>query len=1512
MKVKAISLATFCLIALSALIAGIACIFGGGANYERELSALLSELTEHEGACDERALSLSCDYKTAVKIAEASGGTLNMFPEENVGLIRFENRTAAEVLQSGALNKYLYAVSPEYFLYPETVEGGLNDTYATQNDRYIYSKIGLGDNGEVRSLTKGSTEKHTSRVVVVDSGFDFDHEEYLAADGSVRLSENSYSVSRGKTVAESGGDWSIIDEENGSNHGTQVSSVLFARGDNGKGVVGLAEDVELIIVKITLSEQGAFSVTDFNRALAYVAKLQNVDVVNLSLGAYNIPDDFASNLRTIKRNGAVIVGAAGNSKTSDVHYPSADPSVVAVGAFANLQNATNGAYPSASYSSYGDVNVNICAPGLFYTALPADDPGEGKYNLANGTSLSAPVVTTAVALYRSLYPEATPDEVITALYESADDQGDCGKDYIFGYGAVNFYKFLTHKQASVTFDFGNGQTETKTFASGSALQEYPFPKTLPQGLTFGGWYLDSGYTRPVNYYKEVFADGATVYAKWEKEESDGAFDYTYNTQGKAVIKGYYGNRQTLFVPSEIRAGGSNVAVAGIAARAFQNTSIQKIILPQSVTSVEEYAFAGGKFVYLYFPSSIKSVAKYAVTNSTGNLYIYGGTSGYVSSWDKDSKMTVFTQAGEYSVENGMELVGGAEKTVLFYNGDERIKTLEVTDGKIVAVSDGAFKDNKVLTDLYMPDVTSIRVSAFEGNSSLQRVDMPKVQTIGESAFAGCVTLTRVDIPASATAISARAFRGCTSLLSVTFNGGELASLADGAFENCSSLQSVDLTSLTKLTTLGGNVFTGCTSLFLAALPDSVTSIGGNAFSQCPNVVALQTPFIGNGESSKTHLGYFFGSSFASNQSVPASLKYVFVTRSDIAADAFNNLGGFTVLASGACRATSSGVKIYQNGNFAELRIYADGLVGLLGGEKGAELSADELSAAYYLPAGLNLNGFEGGAPQSFVSGSYNLIYTENSIHIEFLDGDKLLSSGDYAYGDIVQAPVPERAATESVEYIFSGWDKPVTAAVKDVKYYAQFTAVTRMYTIRFVDGDGTLLKEQVLEYGKTPQPPEVQDRYTSDAQFYQKFVGWDRQITSVAGDAEYVAQYQNALRTYTVNFRYDDANGEIFHTQVLEYGSQITPPSTAREDKIYIYTFSGWDRPFESVTCNAEYYAQYTREYIMYTVRFLNWNGDVISTASYRYGEKPQVPDVIPERESDNENTYSFAGWGNVVAVTENVDYVAQFTASSNYVTIRFMNYNNSVLIEEQRLARGSAVIPPEAPERPSTNPESYIWVFNGWTPAVTDAVADAIYTALYVRVNVYLVRFLDWDNSLLKEEYLPQGSTVIPPEPPVRESDERYEYTFKSWDKEVTEVTAKTDYVAVYEQTEILYTIRFLDMDGNVISEYRYAFGAQVVAPEAPEVEGYTFAGWGEITEVTGDKDYRATYTKNADKPDVPPPGGDEDKDKPPIQPGASGGCGGCGTISLEEGGAIFGASALIILFAAATVAIIRKKQIK
>ena len=60
-------------------------------------------------------------------------------------------------------------------------------------------------------------------------------------------------------------------------------------------------------------------------------------------------------------------------------------------------------------------------------------------------------------------------------------------------------------------------------------------------------------------------------------------------------------------------------------------------------------------------------------------------------------------------------------------------------------------------------------------------------------------------------------------------------------------------------------------------------------------------------------------------------------------------------------------------------------------------------------------------------------------------------------------------------------------------------------------------------------------------------------------------------------------------------------------------------------------------------------------------------------------------------------------------------------------------------------------------------------------------------------------------------------------------------------------YTVTFYDMEGNVLDVQEVAEGEDAVAPEAPEVEGYTFVGWdADYTNVTSDLDIYPIYEQN------------------------------------------------------------------
>ena len=88
------------------------------------------------------------------------------------------------------------------------------------------------------------------------------------------------------------------------------------------------------------------------------------------------------------------------------------------------------------------------------------------------------------------------------------------------------------------------------------------------------------------------------------------------------------------------------------------------------------------------------------------------------------------------------------------------------------------------------------------------------------------------------------------------------------------------------------------------------------------------------------------------------------------------------------------------------------------------------------------------------------------------------------------------------------------------------------------------------------------------------------------------------------------------------------PEKTA--DKTYIYVFSGWDSEIVSCVSDATYTVTYEARYIDYTVTFKNEDGTVLSSKTYHYGDKIDVP-TSPSNPSDSD-MYEFAGWDSTVA----------------------------------------------------------------------------------------------------------------------------------------------------------------------------------------------------------------------------------------------------------------------------------------
>lgn len=287
----------------------------------------------------------------------------------------------------------------------------------------------------------GYTGSRAVVVGVLDSGIDVSHPDLAAniwvnpfevAGDGIDNDGNGYVddingwdfVNGDRTVFDAGED----------PHGTHVAGTIGGVGGNGVGVAGVSWNVSMISAKF-LGADGTGTLVNAIKALDYLTDLKTRSGVNIVAsnnswggGGYSV----AMNNAIIRGAdaGILFVAAAGNGGSDGfgddndalptypanfstvrgtMSQPAADyESVISVAAISQWGFR-------ADYSNFGATTVDIAAPG---SAIMSTLPGNA-YGVFDGTSMAAPHVTGAIALYAAANPGATAAGIRAAMLGTA-------------------------------------------------------------------------------------------------------------------------------------------------------------------------------------------------------------------------------------------------------------------------------------------------------------------------------------------------------------------------------------------------------------------------------------------------------------------------------------------------------------------------------------------------------------------------------------------------------------------------------------------------------------------------------------------------------------------------------------------------------------------------------------------------------------------------------------------------------------------------------------------------------------------------------------------------------------------------------------------------------------------------------------------------------------------------------------------------------------------------------------
>jgi uncharacterized repeat protein (TIGR02543 family) len=388
---------------------------------------------------------------------------------------------------------------------------------------------------ELRGSDSGS---NAIKIAIIDTGINTTHEDI-----------NPTNIIFGKnysTSYDSNAD-NYVDD---AGHGSFVAGIIAAQTNNSKGIAGIADEAELIVLKILNGSGGGntsailAALNDLNDGTAPLP-----DVINMSVGWQGGSESINAVIQSLLDKGVIIVAAAGNdgvvsSKTTpeqvnQISYPAAYDGVIGVGATDSSDNI-------ASYSTKNST-VDVSAPGSDMTSISKGTAI--AYGSGSGTSYASPVVAAVAVAMKDFADDSggwiDGDDFLSILTDTSVELGDSGKDTSYGVGrldcnAITAYllSYMPPSIATVSFDANGGNTliSTKYKAIGKSIGI--LPTATRTGYDFDGWWTQEIGGTQINESTTV-TENVTYYAHWTPLPYDVTFDANGGVASDTLISKSY-------------------------------------------------------------------------------------------------------------------------------------------------------------------------------------------------------------------------------------------------------------------------------------------------------------------------------------------------------------------------------------------------------------------------------------------------------------------------------------------------------------------------------------------------------------------------------------------------------------------------------------------------------------------------------------------------------------------------------------------------------------------------------------------------------------------------------------------------------------------------------------------------------------------------------------------------------------------------------------------------------------